>query len=147
MNEKKPLVKVRYHKELCPELLPMEQHGNFIDLRAAENVSLKKGEFALISLGVSMELPKGYWAQLVSRSSTFNNFGIIETNGFGAIDTSYCGDNDIWRVPALAFRDTEIKVNDRIAQFRIVQDIPFDIETVEKLGNEDRGGFGSTGTN
>lgn len=122
--------------------------SDWIDLRSAEDVELKAGEFKLISLGVAMQLPKGYEAHIVPRSSTFKNWGIIQTNHQAVIDESYCGDNDIWRYPALAMRDTVIHKNDRICQFRIVEKMPtVEFEEVEHLGNDSRGGFGSTGIN
>lgn len=141
------VLKILYRRDLYPELEEITCKGNFVDLRCAETVELKKGEFALISLGVCIELPQGYWGQVVPRSSTFKNYGIIQTNSFGVIDTEYCGVNDIWRLPVLATRDTIIPVNERICQFRIVKDIPFLIkeEKIENWNNEDRGGFGSTG--
>jgi dUTP pyrophosphatase len=144
-----PTIKVRYHKELCPDLIEMKKtdKGDFIDLRAAENVDLRPGEFKLISLGISIQLPKGYHAEVVPRSSTFKNFGIIMANSIGIIDESYCGDNDIWRFPALAMRSAHIEINDRICQFRIVKNRNLNIEVVDKLENEDRGGIGSTGKN
>ncbi len=120
--------------------------GDWIDLRAAETVRINKGEFRLIPLGVGMILPEGYEAHIVPRSSTYKNFGIIQTNHCGIIDESYCGDNDEWLFPALAIRDTVIKKNDRICQFRIVKKQPqISFEEVESLRNADRGGFGSTG--
>lgn len=142
-----PALKILYRRDLYPELEEITCKGNFVDLRCAETVELKKGEFALISLGVCIELPQGYWGQVVPRSSTFKNYGIIQTNSFGVIDTEYCGVNDIWRLPVLATRDTIIPVNERICQFRIVKDIPFLIkeEKIENWNNDDRGGFGSTG--
>ena len=122
--------------------------GDWIDLRAAEDVVLKAGEFKLIPLGVAMQLPKGYEAHIVPRSSTYKNFGIIQTNHQAVIDESYCGDEDVWRYPAYPLRDTVIHVNDRICQFRIMKKQPvFEFEEVEELGNENRGGIGSTGTN
>ena len=144
-----------------PDLILPEkiQKGCWIDLRAAEDVMLDKGDFTLISLGIAMELPVGYEAILASRSSTFKNYGIIMTNGIGVIDgfstdekgnviqgTGYCGDNDIWKMPVYATRFIKIKKNDRICQFRIQKKQP-DIEfiEVEHLGNDNRGGFGSTG--
>ena len=144
-----PTIKVRYHKELCPELIEMVKNpiGDFIDLRSAENVKLGQNQFKLISLGVSIQLPEGYHAEVVPRSSTYKNFGIIMSNSIGIIDESYCGDNDIWMFPAIALRDTEIKVNDRICQFRIVKNRDINIEVVDKLDNKDRGGIGSTGKN
>lgn len=144
-----PTINVRYHKELCPDLIEIEKIdiGDFIDLRAAENIHLNKGDFALISLGISVQLPLGYHAEVVPRSSTFKNFGIIMSNSIGIIDESYCGDGDIWKFPAIALRDTDIKINDRICQFSIVRNREMKIEVVDKLGNPDRGGIGSTGKN
>ena len=120
--------------------------GNWIDLRAAETVELKAGDFKLIPLGIGMILPEGYEANIVPRSSTFKNFGIIQTNSFGVIDNSYSGDNDQWFFPAYALRDTVINKNDRICQFRLnkIQDSIEFIE-VEHLNDKDRGGHGSTG--
>lgn len=122
--------------------------GDWIDLRAAEDVVLKAGEFKLIPLGVAMQLPKGYEGHVVPRSSTFKKWGIIQTNHQAVIDESYCGDQDQWFYPAYALRDTVIHANDRICQFRIMKKQPVvEFEEVEELGNENRGGIGSTGTN
>ena len=138
-------IKVKYFD---PELIRLEkiEKGNWIDLRAAETVEMKKGEFRLIPLGIAMHLPIGYEAHVVPRSSTFKNFKILQTNSFGVIDESYCGDNDQWFFPALAVEDTVIHKNDRICQFRIMDHQPqMDFEEVESLGMPDRGGHGSTG--
>ena len=116
-------------------------------MRSAEDVELKKGENKLIHLGVAMELPKGYEAHIVPRSSTFKKWGIIQTNHMGVIDESYKGDSDWWLFSALATRDTKIEKGDRICQFRIEKKMPkIKFETVEVLGNKNRNGFGSTGT-
>ncbi len=120
--------------------------GDWIDLRAAEDVDMKKGEYKKISLGVSMKLPEGYEAHVSSRSSTFQKWGIMLTNGIGIIDNSYSGDNDIWMYPAIAIKDTHINKGDRIAQFRIVKKQPeIEFISVDHLEGPDRGGFGSTG--
>lgn len=141
------IIKIKYHSDEIEKLRYIDaEKSNWIDLRAAEDVTLKAGEFKLISLGVSMELPEGYEAHIVPRSSTYKNFGIIQTNHCAVIDNSYCGDNDIWKYPAYALRDTEIHVNDRICQFRIIKNQPkLYFDEVETLGNADRGGIGSTG--
>ena len=138
------ILQVRYHADIPP--LKKLPQGDWIDLRAAETVTLLAGEFRLISLGVSMRLPKGYEAHVAPRSSTFKKWGILMTNSVGVIDESYCGDNDLWYFSALAMRDTRIEKGDRICQFRLVKKMPeVEIETVELLTAPDRGGFGSTG--
>ena len=120
--------------------------GDWIDLRAAEDMMLAKNEFTLIPLGVAMELPEGYEALVLPRSSTFKKYGIIMANSVGVIDESYKGDNDEWHFPAVAICDTFIRKNERICQFRIIQHQPLiQLKEVESLGNEDRGGLGSTG--
>lgn len=139
-------LKIKYHSKEIEKLTYIAGKSDWIDLRSAQDVTLKKGEFCLISLGVSIQLPEGYEAVIVPRSSTYKNFGIIQTNHMGVIDETYCGDNDLWMMPALAMRDTHIKVNDRICQFRIQRHQPQIVfEETECLGNEDRGGIGSTG--
>lgn len=139
-------IKIKYFSDQIERLAYIDGKSDWIDLRAAEDVSLQKGEFKLIPLGVAMELPKGYEAHVVPRSSTFKNFGIIQTNHQGVIDCSYCGDNDQWFMPVYAVRDTEIHVNDRICQFRIMENQPkLVFDEVESLDNADRGGHGSTG--
>ena len=139
-------IKIKYFTDRIEKLTYIDGKSDWIDLRAAEDVVLKKGEFKLIPLGVAMELPKGYEAHVVPRSSTFKNFGIIQTNHQGVIDCSYCGDNDQWFMPVYAVRDTQIHVNDRICQFRIMENQPKILfDEVVALENTDRGGHGSTG--
>lgn len=172
-------IKVKVLTEGCmPEINPI---GDWIDLRAADNYEFKapqsgvlkrtqvNGEteshrnvtfdYKLLKLGVAMELPKGFEAQVLPRSSTYKNFGIICANSKGIIDYFYKGNNDEWRFPALVIRDTTISKGDRICQFRIVlsqkatmwQKIKWlfssgvELVQVDKLENKDRNGFGSTG--
>ena len=140
-------IKIKYFTDKIEKLTYIDGKSDWIDLRAAESVDMKAGEFKLIPLGVAMELPEGYEAHVVPRSSTFKNFGIIQTNHQGIIDSSYCGDNDQWYFPAIAMRDTVIHAGDRICQFRIMEHQPYlNFVAVETLGNDDRGGIGSTGT-
>lgn len=146
MVKENKIIKIKYLSDKIDKLTYIDGKSDWIDLRAAETVEMKAGEFKLIKLGVAMQLPKGYEAHMVPRSSTFKSWGIIQTNHQAVIDESYCGDNDEWRYPAYALRDTVINVNDRICQFRIVEKQPeINFEEVETLGNEDRGGIGSTG--
>ena len=139
-------IKIRYLDDSIERLDYIEGKSDWIDLRAAEDVTLKQGEFKLIHLGVAMQLPEGYEAHIVPRSSTFKNFGIIQTNHQGVIDCSYCGPEDWWRMPVYAVRDTIIHKNDRICQFRIMENQPkIRFEETDELTGINRGGFGSTG--
>ena len=139
-------IKIKYFDKDIEKLKYIDGKSDWIDLRASEDVEFKKGEFKLIPLGVAMELPNGYEAHVVPRSSTFKNFGLIMTNSEGIIDNTYCGDNDMWKLPAIAMRDTIVHKNDRICQFRIMRNQPEIIfKEVEHLEGVDRGGFGSTG--
>lgn len=139
-------IKIKYFDNEIDKIEKISK-GDLIDLRAAETVEMKKGDFKLIKLGVGMKLPEGYKANIYPRSSTYKNFGIILANSVGQIDNSYSGDKDEWRFPAIAMRDTIIHKNDRICQFEI-QKIQPEIEfiEVEHLDEESRGGIGSTGT-
>lgn len=112
-------IKIKYFTDGIDEIRPIGSCSDWTDLRAAEDVEMKTGEWRLIPLGVAMKLPEGYEAHIVPRSSTFKNFGIIQTNHMGIIDGSYCGDSDQWMMPAYAVRDTVIHKNDRICQFSI----------------------------
>ena len=155
-------IEIKYHADIQP--IEKITVGDWIDLRAAENVFIPLHGFDLISLGVSMKLPDGYEAHIVPRSSTFKTWGIIQTNHMGVIDNSYSGTNDIWKFPAFCLEDrtyqmildefgnemnvygTYINKGDRICQFRIVEKQPqIEFEVVDKLDEKDRGGFGSTG--
>ena len=137
-----------YIKYFADGLIPVEKisKGDWIDLRAAEDIEMKAGEFRVIPLGVGMILPDGYEAHIAPRSSTYKNYGIIQTNSIGMVDSSYCGEEDEWKMAAYALRDTVIHKNDRICQFRIVEKQPeIEFVKVEHLKEQSRGGFGSTG--
>lgn len=141
-------IKIVYHTDKIDRLDYIAGKSDWIDLRAAEDVEFRAGEFKLINLGVSMELPEGYEAHVVPRSSTFKNYGLLQTNSCGVIDRTYCGQDDIWYWPAYATRDTLVRVNDRICQFRIMENQPhIRFEETEVLEGKNRGGFGSTGKN
>ena len=139
-------IKIKYRNQDTKRIEKLSV-GNWIDLSADETIEIKRWEYKVIPLGVAMELPFGFEANIVPRSSTFAKFRVLQVNSYGVIDDSYCGDNDWWGFGALAIDNTIIKRGDRICQFRINKIQP-DIEfvEVELLGNSDRGGFGSTGT-
>lgn len=141
-------LKVLYHDEKFGELerISKIEQGDWIDLRAAETVELKKGEFKIISLGITVVIPDGYEMNIVPRSSTYKNFKILQTNCFGVIDNSYSGFNDIVGFPALAMEDTVVHKGDRICQFRINKKMEnLDLIEVKEASDKSRGGFGSTG--
>jgi dUTP pyrophosphatase len=139
-------IQVKYFVDGIDELCYVDGKSDWIDLHAAETVTLKAGEFRLIPLGVAMALPEGYEAHLVPRSSTFKNYGILQTNSMGVVDCTYRGDGDQWFMPAYATRDVTIEKNARICQFRVERNQPqIRFTRVEHLDAPDRGGFGSTG--
>lgn len=141
-------IKIQYLNDTIKRLEYIDGKSDWIDLRAAEDVELKEGEFKLIHLGIAMQLPEGYEAHIIPRSSTYKNFGIIQSNHMGLVDESYCGPNDWWYMPAIALRDTKICKDDRICQFRIEKHQPQLIfNEVDSLSAPDRGGIGSTGKN
>ena len=138
-------IDIVYHNPNVPKLEKVD-NGDWIDLRASVGGAFKKGDFALIDLGVSMRLPEGYEAHIAPRSSTFKHWGIFQTNSVGVIDNSFSGTNDVWKMPCFFTRDTVIEPNDRICQFRIVKKMePVSFTEVTELDNTDRGGFGSSG--
>ena len=140
------LARVMYHVDGLEKIERLPQ-GDWTDLRAAEDVELKAGDFALIDLGVSIEMPAGYEAILAPRSSTFMRYGVLMANSFGVIDNSFNSSQDVWKMPVYATRDTVIHKNDRICQFRMQKISPDAFfKTVDNLDhNLPRGGFGSTG--
>ena len=137
-------IKIKYLEDILP--IEIKDGSDWIDLRCAVRTELKAGEYKQIPLGVAIELPDGYEAHVVPRSSTFKKYGVLLANGVGIIDCSYCGDNDQWHFLAYPTRDAVIEKNERICQFRIIKNQPeFDLVTVDVLGNPDRNGIGSTG--
>ena len=139
-------IKIKYFSDDMEELCYVDGKSDWIDLRSAQEVTLKAGEFRLIPLGVAMRLPQGFEAHIAPRSSTFKNYGILQTNSVGVVDCSYCGDNDQWHMPVYATRDVTIEKGARICQFRIMKNQPpLHFVRVEHLDGPDRGGFGSTG--
>ena len=146
-------VKIKYFPGA--KKLAINPKGNWIDVYANETVCLTAYQHALIPLGFAMELPQGYEAHLAPRSSTYKNWGIIVANSFGIIDTSYCGDDDEWKLSVLCLEPkdfangikvTKINKGDKIAQFRIIESMPkINLISVDSLNNPSRDGFGSTG--
>ena len=128
--------------------------GNWIDVYSRKDIFVEQGEREMIPLGFALELPEGYEGHLAPRSSTFKTWGIIQTNSVGVVDDTYIGDNDEWHMPVYCLEPkdefgygTWIRQGDKIGQFRIMEVQPdFELVEVDSFGNEDRGGFGTTGT-
>jgi len=140
-------IRIKYHDDEIAKM-GLEQHGDWIDLRAAEDAEIAPGGFKIISLGVSMKLPAGYEAHLAPRSSTYKKWGILQTNSVGVIDELYCGEDDVWGFPAYSPNGSVIHKGDRIAQFRLVEKMDMvDFVRVDHLDDTSRGGFGSSGAN
>lgn len=138
-------ITIKYFDKHMPKIEKTKK-GDWIDLRAAEDITIHKGDFILIPLGVAIKLPEGYEAILAPRSSTFKHYGIIQTNSIGVIDETYCGDNDQWMMPVYATKDAVIAKYDRICQFRLLKHMdPIDVIETDHLEETDRGGFGSSG--
>ncbi|WP_298049608.1 dUTP diphosphatase [uncultured Bifidobacterium sp.] len=142
MQQREQVIQIRYHEGAFPP----ERHGGWIDLATPEDYKLTQGEFRILPLNVSMKLPDGYEAVMAPRSSTFKNYGILMANSIGVIENDYCGDDDVWGFPAYATRTVIIPAGTRICQFRIQRVMgPILFKAVPKLGDESRGGFGSSG--
>ena len=139
-------IEIKYFADNMEPLTYIDGKSDWIDLRAAQDMTIAAGTYVAIPLGIGMKLPEGYEAHVVPRSSTFKNFGLLQTNSMGVIDETYCGDNDQWHFPAYATRDTVVHKNDRICQFRIMEHQPtIEFTPVEHLADESRGGLGSSG--
>ena len=137
-------LKIKLHEGgIMPEKLSV---GDWIDLAIPETIFIEANKPFLIDFKIAMELPEGYEAHILPRSSTFLKYGLILTNGMGIIDHSYCGDNDTWKALVYPIFNNIIYKATRLFQFRIVKTQPdVKLTQVETLGNEDRGGYGSTG--
>ena len=139
-------IRIKYFSDAVPPLCQVDGKSDWIDLYAAETITLRAGESALIPLGVAMALPEGYEAHVAPRSSTFKTYGLLQSNGVGVVDWSYRGDEDQWKMPVYATRDVTVEAGSRICQFRIVRNQPpISFQVCEHLDGPSRGGFGSTG--
>lgn len=137
-------IRIKYLRDILP--IEKTDTGDWIDLRCGKDIWIEPGEYVQIPLGVAMELPEGYEAIVVPRSSTFRKYGVLLANSIGVIDETYKGDGDEWLFPAYGTREVKIQQNERICQFRIIEHQPaVSLVRVDSLGNADRNGLGSTG--
>lgn len=132
-----------YDSAFLPEDIEV---GDWIDIAIPYDLHCRKFEAKKIDFKFAMQLPDGYEAHILPRSSTFLRYGLMLTNSMGIIDNSYCGDSDTWKAIVMPFKDIDIARGTRLFQFRIMQKQPnIKFKTVNELGNKDRGGYGSTG--
>lgn len=136
-------IKIREITKGCaPKVLNI---GDAIDLIAAEDYYIEKGHSAKIRLGIAIEVPEDYCTLMLPRSSTFKYWKMLQTNSIGLIDNSYCGNNDELSMPIFATETCVVKKGERVCPIMCIPRYKYDIEFVEKLDNEDRGGFGTSG--
>jgi len=116
------------------------------DLYARETVEIPAGEVRRVPLNVAIELPEGYWALMAARSSLHKK-GVQLVNGIGVGDLDFRGDQDEYQAALLNFTDKTqiIERGERLVQMIILPYKQVELEQVKSLGNDDRGGFGSTG--
>lgn len=107
--------------------------------------ALDKG--AKIPLGFAMELPAGYHAEILPRSSMGTKTTLRISNSVGVIDSDYRGEVCILLDNASLSHLASIKDGDRVAQMLIVKDPEVELVSAEELSETERGenGFGSTG--
>lgn len=117
------------------------------DFRAVEDVVFAPGEWKLVETGVVVAIPEGYCLMISPRSGTFKNYGLMQVNSVGIIDQDYCGDNDTIKFGYINMRkeETRIEKGDRIGQGMFVRIEKPEFEFVDKMGDQDRGGFGASG--
>ena len=144
------VLELQFHKIHPDVVLPEAHNGVCYDLTIPEDIVFdgKFLEHKMVPLGFSCKIPEGYHAKIYLRSSSPGKYGILLANSVGIIDSSYCGDNDEWKLTVLHFRPQKevIPAGTRIAQFEIIRNAPkSEFKLVDSLGMPDRGGFGSTG--
>lgn len=118
-----------------------------LDLLAREDVTIQPKEISLIPANVIVETPEGYMFMLASRSSTPRKKGLMFPHSIGVIDQDYCGPQDEIKIQVYNFTDQPVTISrgDRVAQGIFVKVDQMQFEEVDEMGNETRGGFGSTG--
>lgn len=142
----KILIKRLNAKAIMPEYKTHGSSGFDISSCVEDNVIIQPKSWALVSTGLSLELPSGFEAQVRSRSGLALKNGVFVLNSPGTIDNDYRGEISV----VLAnFSDVPfvVEYGMRIAQVVIAQYTQFQIEETTELTETVRGsgGFGSTG--
>ena len=117
------------------------------DFVAREDTVVVPKSAALIPGNVIVEVPKNYMLLVSLRSSTPAKKGLLSPHGIGVIDHDYCGPKDEIKILVYNFTDKPVTVarGERIAQGIFVRIDKFEWEEMEKINENSRGGFGSTG--
>jgi dUTP pyrophosphatase len=118
------------------------------DLCAAvtEPVVLEPGQRAVVPVGICMELPAGWEAQVRPRSGLAVRHGVTVLNAPGTIDSDYRGE---LQVPLINLGQEPFRIvrGERIAQLVLAPVVRAEWVVVPSLDDTPRGtgGFGSTG--
>ncbi|MBU0546297.1 dUTP diphosphatase [Patescibacteria group bacterium] len=118
------------------------------DLYAREKAIISAHGWYRVPSNFIMEIPEGHALVISARSSLAKHFpGLFLANGIGLIDCDYRGPNDEIAVSLYNFSDTEhtIEKGTRLAQAFVVKTDRCEIEEIQEITSNDRGGFGSTG--
>lgn len=140
-----PMIHVQ---KLVPEaILPSRNYSGDAgyDLFVVEDAYIEPGAVVDVPTGIAIELPRGYWARIVGRSSTIRNRGLLVIEGI--IDNGYRG-HLFFAVHNLQEKPIVIRAGERLSQLIVHKLYAFPVAEVEILNDSDRSGngFGSTGT-
>lgn len=136
--------------KLFDEKLPVPEYKSrgavAFDVYLRKTTVIPAHQVVMAPVNVAFELPKGYFAILASRSSTFQ-YGVMMANGIGIGDEDFSGDEDEYNMALFNFthKKVTIKKGERIGQVAVVRYEKMKLKVVKRLGNPTRGGFGSTG--
>ena len=148
--------------------LPIKNNGNWYDLQTSAMICMQQhnidwkwcdvnkvtdgfvkvrpGDTLVCYLGIACDMGEGYEAHLLPRSSTYLKYGLLLGNSMGLIDSEYKGDTDEWKALFYCTDYAIVPVNARLVQMEIVKSSrDIDFKEVDTLGNDNRGGYGSTG--
>ena len=137
-------IKIKQLKENA--IIPTYAHPGdaAMDLFSAEDCVIASGKRRLVSTGISMELPEGYFSSIRDKSGLAFKKGITILGG--VLEYTYRGDYGVV-VLNTGDEDFEIKVGDKIAQVVIQPVATAEVEEVGELSETVRGdgAWGSTG--
>ncbi len=134
----------RFNKDLpMPEYKTSGAIGFDMYVRFDETV--RPHEVKAFPSNLGIQIPKGHFLLVNSRSSTASKFGLLVIPG--TIDPDFCGDEDEMKISVynITGKVVEIAAGTRIAQGIFIKTSRGEFKEVKKLGSKSRGGFGTTG--